>query len=183
MTISPLPVTGAALVHTRIHQDTRGRFARLFCQNELSVLNNHRPIQQVNYSLTRECGTVRGLHYQSPPHAEDKAIRCLRGRVFDVIVDLRVDSVTFGRWTAVELSADGMEMVYIPKGCAHGFQALETGVELLYLHTDFYAPPHESGFRYDSPKLGIAWPLAVGQVSERDARLPVFDDTFGGIRL
>ncbi len=183
MRIEPLPLAGAALVRTEPHGDERGHFARLFCQEELRELNGARPIQQVNVSFTRQRGSIRGLHLQYPPKAEDKAIRCLRGRVFDVMVDLRRESPTFGRWHGVELTAQSMDMVYIPRGFAHGFQTLEPDCELLYLHTEFYSPAHEGGFRYDTPNLAIAWPLPVAEVSARDLALPAFQPSTDGIAL
>lgn len=183
MRIEPLPLLGAAVVHAEPRTDARGLFARLFCQDELRGLNGDRPIQQVNLSLTRQSGSIRGLHFQHPPRAEDKAVRCLRGRVFDVIVDLRQGSPAFGTWCGVELSAEAMNMVYIPKGFAHGFQTLEPDCELLYLHTEFYSPSHEGGFRHDSPDLAIDWPLPAAEVSPRDLALPVFQLSFPGIVL
>ena len=183
MRIEPLPLAGAAVVHSEPRRDARGLFARLFCQEELRELNHGRPLQQVNLSVTREGGTVRGLHFQTPPKAEDKAVRCLRGRVFDVLVDLRHGSPTFGRWCGVELDAEAMNMVYIPRGFAHGFQTLVDDCELLYLHTEFYSPEHEAGFRFDSADLGIAWPLPPRGLSPRDLALPPFQATSGGIAL
>ncbi len=176
MTISPLPLSGAAVVQSERLGDARGYFARAFCQAELWEWNRGRAIQQVNLSLTRTTGSIRGLHYQRPPKAEDKAIRCLRGRVFDVLVDLRRDSPTFLRWCSVELSAEALNMVYVPRGCAHGFQTLEPDCEMLYLHTEFYNPEHEAGVRYDDPVLAIDWPLAVTDISARDKALPFFKD-------
>jgi dTDP-4-dehydrorhamnose 3,5-epimerase len=181
--IEPLPLAGAAVVQAEPRGDSRGLFARLFCQDELRELNHGRPIQQINLSVTRACGTVRGLHFQRPPKAEDKAVRCLRGRVYDVLVDLREGSPTFGEWCGVELDAIGMNMVYIPRGFAHGFQTLEPDCEMLYLHTEFYSPEHEGGFRFDSPALGIRWPLSPDGMSPRDLALPTFDANSEGIAL
>jgi dTDP-4-dehydrorhamnose 3,5-epimerase len=183
MRIEPLPLSGAAVVHSEPRRDARGLFARLFCQDELRELNGDRPIQQINLSVTRECGTVRGLHFQRPPMAEDKAVRCLRGRVFDVLVDLRQGSPTFGQWCGVELDAEAMNMVYIPRGFAHGFQTLHPDCEMLYLHTEFYSPESEGGFRFDSPDLGIDWPLPPHGMSPRDLALPTFQSTCEGIVL
>lgn len=183
MRIERLPLAGAAVVHATPREDARGRFARLFCQEELRELNGGREIQQVNLSLTRQQGSIRGLHFQRPPKAEDKAVRCLRGRVFDVLVDLRRGSATFGQWQGVELCADTLNMVYIPRGFAHGFQTLEPDCEMLYLHTEFYSPEHEGGYRFDSPALAVRWPLPVGELSPRDLALPVFLATAEGMTL
>jgi dTDP-4-dehydrorhamnose 3,5-epimerase len=171
------------LLQSARHGDMRGYFARLFCQEELRDWNRGRAIQQVNLSLTQTMGSIRGLHYQHPPKAEDKAIRCLRGRVFDVLVDLRRDSPTFMKWCSVELSAEALNMVYVPRGCAHGFQTLEPDCEMLYLHTEFYSPEHEGGVRFDSPRIGIEWPLPLADLSERDKNLPLLDDDFEGLVL
>ncbi|MBT3285767.1 MAG: dTDP-4-dehydrorhamnose 3,5-epimerase family protein [Victivallales bacterium] len=183
MRIESLPLAGAAVVHAEPREDARGRFARLFCQEELRELNGGRAIQQVNLSLTRQAGAIRGLHFQRAPKAEDKAVRCLRGRVLDVLVDLRRGSVTFGQWCGVELSAATMNMVYIPRGFAHGFQTLEPDCEMLYLHTEFYSPEHEGGIRFDSPGLGIRWPLPISGISPRDQALPVFRTNCEGTAL
>ena len=181
MEMIPLPLAGAAEFRTKPVKDTRGWFARFFCQRELLEVNAGRPIQQVNCSHSTKRGTVRGLHLQTPPHSEDKAVRCIRGRVFDVIVDLRRGSPTFGKWHSVELDAVEMNMIYIPRGFAHGFQTLQDNCQLLYLHTEFHAPHAEGGFRYDSPSLGIDWPIPVTEISKRDHELPVCVPSAGGI--
>ena len=179
--IERLPLEGAAEVRSEARQDARGWFGRWFCQEELAPLNGGRPIQQVNSSFTAARGAVRGLHFQSPPRAEDKLVRCLSGRVFDVMVDLRRASATFGRWQGVVLGAAQMNAVYIPRGFAHGFQTLTADCQMLYLHTEFYAPEHQGGVRWDSPSLAVRWPLALSELSERDAALPLFDDGFQGL--
>ncbi len=181
LTVTPLPLAGAAEIRTTLRGDARGWFARWFCQEELSELNGGRPIQQVNSSFTQARGSVRGLHFQLAPHAEDKVIRCIQGRVHDVLVDLRRDSATFGQWHAVELDAERANMVYVPRGFAHGFQTLAPDCQMLYLHTEFFAPEHQGGLRWDSPDLGIAWPLPLAEISLRDAALPRFDDHFEGL--
>lgn len=181
LSVTPLPLVGAAEIDTTLRRDDRGWFARWFCQDELRELNEGRTIQQVNCSMTGARGSVRGLHYQVAPHAEDKVIRCIQGRVLDVLVDLRRGSATFGRWHAVELDAERANMVYVPRGFAHGFQTLEADCQMLYLHTEFFAPDHQGGVRWDSPALGIEWPLPVADLSERDASLPAFDDSFPGL--
>lgn len=141
------------------------------------------PLAQINHSLTRKKGAVRGLHYQHPPHAESKLVMCLRGRAFDVAVDLRPDSPTFLTWHSVELSPGNRNAFSIPEGCAHGFQALEENTELLYLHTEYYTPPSEGGLNPTDPRLGIAWPLPITEISERDRSHPVLGPDFPGVRL
>lgn len=140
-----------------------------------------RPILQINHSLTHLPGSVRGLHFQHPPKAEAKWVRCLRGRVWDVAVDLRRGSPTFLAWHAVELDSGRMNALFVPEGCAHGFQVLEPDSEMLYLHTAPYTPGLEGAARWDDPRLAIAWPLAVVDVSDRDRSHPFLDMTFEGI--
>lgn len=181
MTINPLPLEGAAEICCARHEDDRGWFARLFCQEELFSLNNGRQIQQVNSSFTKKRGTVRGLHFQMPPYAEDKVVRCLSGRVFDVMVDLRKGSSTFAQYHPIILDSLKMNMVYIPRGFAHGFQTLEDDCQMLYLHTEFYAAEYDRGFRYDSSSLNIEWPLEVQDLSDRDKNLMALDLTFEGL--
>lgn len=158
--------------------DRRGRLTRLFCARELEAAHLHRPIVQINHSITHAVGAIRGMHFQKPPAAEGKWVRCLRGRVFDVAVDLRPESPSFLHWQAVELSTKRMNAVFIPEGCAHGFQVLEPGSELLYLHTAFYTPALEGGVRFDDPRLAIRWPLPPTDVSERDKAHPLIGDEF-----
>jgi dTDP-4-dehydrorhamnose 3,5-epimerase len=142
-----------------------------------------RTIKQINHSTTYQVGAVRGLHYQYPPHAEMKIVRCLKGRVFDVAVDLRQGSPTFLKWTAVELTPINRLALVISEGCAHGFQVLEEGSELLYLHTAFYTPGVEGAVRYDDPSVGVAWPLAPTDISARDLSQPHLKEDFKGITL
>jgi dTDP-4-dehydrorhamnose 3,5-epimerase len=138
---------------------------------------------QINHSRTTATGAVRGLHYQCPPHAEMKLVRCLRGAVWDVAVDLRWNSPTFLRWHAEELTQTNTRMMVIPEGFAHGFQVLKPESELLYLHTSFYTAGAEGGLRHDDPILKISWPLSVTDLSPRDASHPLIDPNFSGIRL
>ncbi len=183
MDIHATPLTGVYRVIATPHQDERGQFARWFCQRELADLLDGQQIVQINHSLTRCVGAVRGLHFQYPPHAEMKLIRCLRGRVFDVAVDLRAGSPTLWHWYGVELSAATHMMLVIPKGCAHGFQVLEPDSELLYLHTTFYAPAAEGGIHIDDSRLKITWPLPITDLSPRDQALPRLTTDFTGIPL
>lgn len=174
-------VTGAFVVTSRPFRDHRGQFARLFDRDLLRSINADRPIFQVNHSLTRQVGALRGLHFQSEPHLEAKWVRCLAGRVFDVAVDLRRGSSTYLRHAAVELSAEAANMFFIPEGCAHGFQVIEPDSELLYLHTAPYSPEAEGGVRWDDPLLAIEWPLKPTDISERDRSHPLLNDDFEGL--
>lgn len=183
MKLHPTPLAGLfEIEHTPVG-DARGRFTRLFCEQELAPARADLHFAQINWSQTQGLGTVRGLHYQTAPAAEAKLIRCLQGRVFDVAVDLRADSPTFLHWHAVELSEDNDRALFIPEGFAHGFQALSDEAHLLYMHTASWTPACESGLRHDDPRLAIAWPLPVAQCSERDRRHPLIDASFTGIRV
>jgi dTDP-4-dehydrorhamnose 3,5-epimerase len=179
LTLRPLPLPGLAVIETAAFEDHRGSFARLFCASELAGLGLN-PIVQINHSLTRAPGAVRGLHFQRPPKSEAKLVRCLRGRVLDVAVDLRAGSPTYLQWHAVELSAANRLAFYLPRGFAHGFQTLEPDCELLYVHDECYSPEHEGGLRHDDPALGIHWPLPVADLSARDAAHPLLSSLDSG---
>ena len=181
MKVSPTSIAGVMVVDTTPYADQRGVFARLFCNQALHGVLGSRSIAQVNHSLTRAAGAVRGLHYQHARHAEMKLVRCLKGRVWDVAVDLRAGSPTLLQWHSEELSADNARMLVIPEGCAHGFQVLAENSELLYLHTAPYMPAAEGGVRPTDPKLAIRWPLPVQDLSDRDRSLPLLDDHFSGL--
>lgn len=175
MTIEPTPLDGLSVLQRHPIGDQRGYLERLFCQETLQPLIGERRIVQINHTLTTKAGTVRGLHFQHPPHAEMKLVSCLRGEVFDVAVDLRQDSPTFLRWYATNLSAENHRSLIIPEGFGHGFQALTDQVELLYLHTAAYHPEAEDGINALDARLAIAWPLPVGERSTRDKSLPGLD--------
>lgn len=181
MNVLPTPLAGVMVIETTPFTDHRGAFSRLYCERELSGVLGTRHIVQINHSRTGAPGAVRGMHYQRPPHAEMKLVRCLKGRVWDVAVDLRAGSPTFLQWHAVELSPENGKMLVIPEGCAHGFQLFEAGSELLYLHTAFYEKSAEGGVRYNDPAVGIPWPLPATDLSERDRHHPLLIETFTGI--
>ncbi len=183
MNILDTPMADLKIVQSLPHRDARGAFVRLFCAQELQPLLGHRQIAQINHSRTSHAGAVRGMHFQHPPHAEMKMVRCLRGRVWDVAVDLRAGSGTFLQWHAQELAQDDVQMLVIPEGFAHGFQALEPDSELLYLHTAFYHPPSEGGLRHDDPRLAITWPLPPQDLSPRDLSHPLLGADFTGVAL
>jgi len=183
MNIHTTKINGVIKVELQPYQDHRGAFARLFCQQELAEVIDHRHIVQVNHSRTTTVGAVRGLHYQHPPAAEMKLITCIKGRVWDVALDLRTGSSTYLQWVAQELSADKPLLWVIPEGCAHGFQVLEANSELLYLHTAFYQPEHEGGVRYNDPAIAINWPLPVADISQRDQNHPLITKQFNGMTI
>lgn len=168
MNLLETKLQGVFIAETTLASDKRGVFARLFCKRELALAIGDRDIVQINFSLTESRGAIRGLHFQKPPFSEMKIVRCMKGKVWDVVVDLRSGSNTFLEWHAEELSPDNAKMMIIPEGCAHGFQSLEPGSELLYLHTEFYTPNAESGVAFDDPSLKISWPLPVTEISVRD---------------
>jgi dTDP-4-dehydrorhamnose 3,5-epimerase len=180
---TPLFIPGVVAVQRQRIGDARGRLSRLFCADELAAAGWGWPIVQINHTHTVRTGTVRGMHYQRPPHAEAKFVSCLRGRVWDVAVDLRAGSPTFLRWCAQELSADNLTALLIPPGCAHGFQALTDNVELLYLHSVAYAPDAESGLRPIDPSLSITWPLPISELSARDTGHPSLDGAFKALDM
>jgi dTDP-4-dehydrorhamnose 3,5-epimerase len=177
------PLAGAYVVELEPFRDDRGLFARTFCQREFAEIGFHKPIVQINHSLTRQKGAIRGMHFQRPPACETKIIRCVQGAVFDVMVDLRAGSPTFLQWHGVELSKENLRMVYIPEGFAHGFQTLTGETELIYHHSAFYSPEDEQGVRFDDPSLAIHWPLAAVCISSKDQSYPWMDRNFKGIVL
>lgn len=183
MKIAPLPLKDSYLILPDTFKDNRGRFARIFCKKELSTIGIEKEIVQINHSLTVKKGTLRGMHFQYPPKAEIKMVRCLRGSVFDVIVDLREGSSGFLCWHGEILSAENMKMMYVPEGFAHGFQTIEENCELLYLHTEFYSPASEGAIRFDDPIIGIEWPLDVTDISEKDKKYALLKNEFQGIKI
>ncbi|CAH0357000.1 MAG: dTDP-4-dehydrorhamnose 3,5-epimerase family protein [Sphingobium sp.] len=176
-------VAGALTVSSRPFHDDRGRFARLFDRDALAAIHAGRPIVQVNHSLTRQVGALRGIHFQKTPYSEAKWVRCIKGRVFDIAVDLRRASPTFLKHATVELSAESANMFFLPEGCAHGFQVIEPDSELLYLHTAPYSPGAEGGVRWDDPLLAINWPLDPTDISKRDLSHPLLTQEFEGLNI
>jgi dTDP-4-dehydrorhamnose 3,5-epimerase len=183
MKFKELPLSGAHIITAEPFVDNRGMFERVLCMNLLKQVGHNKHIAQANHSMTKEKGAVRGMHYQVPPKAEIKIVRCIRGKVFDVIIDLRAGSPTFLQWYGAELSDDNMCMMYVPEGCAHGFQVLQAESELLYFHTAEYSPENEKAVRYDDPAIDIKWPLPVIDVSDRDRKHPLLSKDFAGIVL
>ena len=182
-TLFDTPLAHLKIVERKRLGDARGFLSRLFCADDLAVVGWHKPIAQINQTLTQNQGTVRGLHFQQPPNAEMKLVTCLRGAVWDVAVDLRNESPTFLQWHAEELSAANCRALLIPEGFAHGFQTLADDCELIYMHSSAYAPGAEAGLNPFDPGLAIVWPLAVAELSDRDAQHPMLDDQFKGVTL
>ncbi len=180
---TPLAIPGVVSVQRQRLGDARGGLSRVFCSDELAAAGWIWPVVQINHTHTSRAGTVRGMHYQRRPHAEAKLVSCLRGRVWDVAVDIRAGSPTFLQWCGHHLSAENLNALLIPPGCAHGFQALTDDVELLYLHSAAYAPEAEDGLRPIDPQLGIEWPLPISEVSARDAGHPLLDRSFTGLEI
>jgi dTDP-4-dehydrorhamnose 3,5-epimerase len=186
MNLEITSIPGVYVAYTEVRGDTRGRFARFFCEDDLAPALQGSRIVQINHSYTKRTGTIRGLHFQRPPHAEIKFVRCIRGAAWDVAVDLRARSPTFLKWHAIELTSDGIMMLVIPKGCAHGFQALRDDTEILYLHTHPYVPHAEGGVAWNDPTIAIRWPIAPPShdgLSERDRTLEPIPSSFAGIEV
>jgi dTDP-4-dehydrorhamnose 3,5-epimerase len=177
------PLAGLWAVRRQRLADERGFFSRLFCAQDLAEAGWVLPIAQINHTFTHRRGAVRGLHYQTPPHTEDKFISCLRGEVFDVAVDLRRGSPTFLRWHGAVLSAANMTSLLVPQGFAHGFQTLSDDCELIYLHSRPFAPQAETGLNVRDPMVAIEWPLPFGDISARDATRGAIASDFAGIAL
>jgi dTDP-4-dehydrorhamnose 3,5-epimerase len=165
------------LVRAEPQEDSRGVFARTFCAGEFRAQGLDPRVAQASTSATRRRGSLRGIHWQAAPWGEAKLVRCVRGAVFDVAVDLRRDSPSFCRWVAFELDASGRDALYLPEGVAHGYQTLEDDVELLYQMSVPYHPEAGRGARWNDPAFGIAWPIPDPLLSERDAGYPDFKQT------
>jgi len=172
------PLNGLYIIELKPFTDNRGLFARTFCKNEFREIGHEEEFVQFNHSRTNKTGTIRGMHYQLPPYSEIKLIRCIRGKAFDVVTDIRKDSQTFLQHFAIEISEQNMLSVYIPRGFAHGFQTLEDNTELIYHHTAYYAPGFEAGIRYNDPAMNINWPLPVSVITEKDRNYPLIDNQF-----
>lgn len=182
-TITDLPLAGLKLVERQHMGDARGFLFRIFCAEELAAAGWHKPIAQINHTFTKKTGTVRGMHFQRPSHAEMKLVSCIRGEVWDVAVDVRTGSNTFLQWHAERLSAGNGHALLIPEGFAHGFQTLADDVELIYCHSAVYAVTAEAGLNAKDPMLAIAWPLEITELSPRDAQHPLLNKQFAGVAL
>jgi dTDP-4-dehydrorhamnose 3,5-epimerase len=174
---------GSYIVDIVAANDERGWFARTFDKKEFSEIGFTGEWVQLNHSFTNKKGTIRGMHYQLPPFAEVKLVRCIAGAVFDVIIDLRKNSGTFLHWFGTELSAGNKKMLYIPEGFAHGFQTLTDNCELIYHHSQFYKPGFEAGIKYNDTVINIKWPGEVTHTSKRDEEHVYLADNFEGIKI
>jgi len=183
MKFNSTPISGLYVAELTPHIDARGYFVRAFCQDELKKIGLHKKIVQINHSKTARLGALRGMHFQVPPYAETKLVRCITGKVFDVAIDIRSGSETFLHWYGEYLTEDNFKMMIIPEGFAHGFQVIEPDSELLYFHTAEYAPNSESGILYNDANVGIEWPLGVADLSERDMKHTPIDENFFGVKL
>ena len=175
MNFTELPLKGAFTIDLEKIEDGRGFFARYFCSEEFENQGLNISVTQMNTTLSKERGTIRGLHFQRPPKAEIKIVRCIRGSIWDVIVDIRESSPTYGKWYGAELNVNNRKMMYVPKGFAHGFQTIVDNVELLYLHSEFYSKEDEGGLLYNDKDVAIEWPLPVLVISKRDKSHPVLN--------
>lgn len=175
MIFRELELPGAHLIELEPHRDDRGFFARTWCRREFAEAGLETRVAQRSLSHSEARGTLRGMHFQAPPHQEVKLLRCVRGAIFDVIVDLRQDSPTLGEHLSVELDGAGRRALYVPEGFAHGFQTLEDDTEVHYQMSEFYAPDHGRGYRPDDPAFDIDWPVEPAVVKDRDLQWPDFD--------
>ena len=174
MRFTPLDIAGACLVELTPNADERGSFARTFCAREFAAQGLPATFVQHSRSFNRTRGTIRGMHFQCDPSAEDKLVTCTRGAIFDVCLDLRSASPTYRQWRAFELSEDNGRQLLIPKGCAHGFQTLTDDAEVYYLISEYYAPSASGGVRFDDPAFAIAWPVPASVISDKDRGWPAF---------
>ena len=182
MIFTETPLPGAFIIDLETRRDDRGFFARAFCRREFEDHGLHPVVTQANIAFNVRTAIVRGLHFQFPPAAETKLVRCTRGAIHDVIVDLRPESPTYLRHTGVDLTADNHRALYVPERFAHGYQVLEDNTEVTYQVGEFYTPSAESGLRYDDARLGIAWPLPVAEVSDKDRAWPAMDEVESVLR-
>ena len=180
--VAATAIAGLMVVTRMRLGDDRGSLTRLFCAEELQAAGWRQPVSQINHTMTVAAGTIRGMHYQSPPWSDAKLVSCLHGSVWDVAIDLRADSPTFLQWHAEELSESNQRSLLIPSGFAHGYQTLSADCELIYLHSEAHHPEAEAGLNAADPKLSIPWPLEAFRRSDRDLRLPMLDDNFTGLR-
>jgi dTDP-4-dehydrorhamnose 3,5-epimerase len=172
MIFTTTKLVNAYFIEPEKKYDARGFFARVWCQKEFAEHDLISHLVQINISYNKQWGTLRGMHYQAEPFQESKLVRCTRGAIYDVIIDLRQNSPTYRQWLGVKLSADDYKMLYVPEGFAHGFQTLEDNTEVVYQVSEFYAPQSEGGVRYDDPAFGIVWPVDVQVISDKDRNWP-----------
>lgn len=179
--VTSTPIQGLLVLETTKVEDDRGHLSRLFCEEEMAGFGWRAPLVQVNFTKTLSKGTVRGFHFQNPPYAEYKYVRCIRGKVYDVALDLRAGSETFLQTKSLVLSDENSLSFLIPPGVAHGFQSLTDNVELLYMHSQKYAPEYDDGVNPLDPLIFPAWPHEITQISKKDATRPHLNDDFKGV--
>ncbi len=173
MQLVPTNIEGAYVIELKKFSDARGFFSRVWCKKTFAELGLNAEISQINSSFNEFTGTLRGMHYQKSPDQEVKVMQCIQGSIFDVIVDMRPDSATYLEWFGVELSQNDGQLLYVPQGCAHGYQTTSPGSSVLYPSSHFYVPESESGLRWDDPAIGIEWPLEPVGISEKDRSWPL----------
>ena len=161
-------IKGVYIIEPELIKDKRGYFARFFCKKELAALGMNFNVVQINQSFTRKKGTIRGLHYQKPPYQEEKIVQCLKGEIYDVVLDLRNNSSTFGKWISERLSEKNKKMILVPKGCANGLQPLTDNCRIEYFMSEYYSPQSQAGIRWDDPYFKIRWPIKKIFLSEKD---------------
>ena len=181
--IQNLNLLGAKKIKKKKYQDKRGYLSRVFCYDELKKNKINFSIKQINITLTKKKGTIRGLHFQLPPHSEIKMVSCIKGKIFDVIVDLRKNSKTFLKTYSEILSEKNQKSLIVPKGFAHGFQALEDNCEILYFHSENYNSDYEDGIKYNDPQLSIKWPKNTTNISKRDDNFKLILENFKGLKI
>lgn len=181
MIFEPTGLNGSFIVIPEPFTDERGWFARTYCKNEFAKIGHAGEWVQMNHSFTKQKGSIRGMHYQPPPHSEIKLVRCIAGAAYDVIIDLRKNSPTFLHFFGAGISAANKKMMYIPEGFAHGFQTLTDDCELVYNHSQFYTPGVEAAIKYNDPAININWPMTVSSISAKDDNHPNIDSNFKGI--
>lgn len=182
-TFTPTPLEGVHIIEPKPIKDDRGYFERYFCTQDFAEIGLQKPIVQINHSYTKGIGSIRGLHYQTTPYCETKIVRCLKGSIYDVAVDIRKDSPTFLQYFGIELSEENGKYLYIPEGFAHGFQTLSNEAEILYLVTAPFNPQADSGLNALDPTLAISWPHPLGQISSKDKNSPFIIADFKGIQI
>ncbi|MCU0526158.1 MAG: dTDP-4-dehydrorhamnose 3,5-epimerase [Elainella sp. Prado103] len=175
MIFTETKLKGAFILDLELRADNRGAFARTFCMKEFEAHGLKPTVAQCNLSYNYKAGTLRGMHYQVPPAAETKLVRCTKGAIYDVIIDLRPDSPTYLQHIGVELTAENHRALYVPEMFAHGYQALTDGAEVAYQVGEFYTPGYERGIRYDDPTFKIEWPMPITVISDKDASWPAFE--------
>ena len=183
MIFKPLSLKDAFLITPEIHKDERGVFERVFCKIELIKIGIQKEIIQINHSITTKKATIRGMHFQHPPYSEAKIIKCIKGSILDVIIDIRKSSSTFLKWHSEILTEQNMNSIYVPEGFAHGFQTLEDNCELLYLHTASYNSKYEGSINFDDPMVNIEWAFPPSCISSKDDNVKMLDNSFEGIQI